>query len=59
MDRALGGLVLARVPASPVQGLYSFGPRYYNFPYFCMAFGLEKLDLIDKNDWGVICSRCC
>ena len=43
MHRALNGWMLARAPASPAQGLHHHGPRYFNFPYFCMMCGLEKL----------------
>ena len=43
MHRALNGWMLARAPASPAQGLHHHGPRYFNFPYFCSMFGLEKL----------------
>ena len=48
--RALDIRMLARAPASPVQGLHRHGPRYSNFPYFCMAYGLEKLGLVDQNE---------
>ena len=41
--------MLARAPASPFQGLHHDGPRYFNFSYFCMMCGLEKLGLVDKN----------
>ena len=41
--------MLARAPASPAQGLHRHGPRYFNFPYFCMTCGLEKLGLVDQN----------
>ena len=47
--RALDGWMLARVPASPAQGLHSHGPRYSNFPYFCTMCGLEKLEHVDQN----------
>ena len=43
MHRALDDWMLARAPASPVQGLHHHGPRYFNFPYFCTMCGLEKL----------------
>ena len=49
MHRTLGGWVLARAPASPAQGLHHHRPRYFNFPYFCIMCGLEKLRLIDQN----------
>ena len=38
--------MLARAPASPVQGLHHHGPRYFDFPYFCT---IEKLGLVDQN----------
>ena len=41
--------MLARVLASPAQGLHHYGPRYFNFPYFCTMSGLEKLGLQDQN----------
>ena len=41
--------MLARAPASPAQGLHHHGPRYFNFPYFCMMYGLEKLGLVDQD----------
>ena len=49
MHRALGGWMLARAPASPARGLHYHGPRYFNVPYFCMMWGLEKLGLVDQN----------
>ena len=36
-------------PALPAQGLHHHGPRYFNFPYLCMMYGLKKLGLIDQN----------
>ena len=59
MHRALDGWMLARAPASPAQGLHHHGPRHLNFPYFCMMCGLEKLVLLIKTDWSVICPLCC
>ena len=41
--------MLARAPALQAQDLHRHGPRYYNFPCFCMICGLEKLDLGDKT----------
>ena len=42
--------MLARAPASLVQGLHHHGPRYFNFPYFCTKMcDLEKLGLVDQN----------
>ena len=43
--------MLARAPASPAQGLNHHGPRYFNFPYFCIIIcGLERLGLlVDQN----------
>ena len=49
VHRALDGWMLARAPASPAQGLYHHGPRYFIFPYFCTMRGLEKLGLVDQN----------
>ena len=49
MHRALYGWMLARALASPAQGLHHHGPRYFNFPYFCTMFGLEKLGIVDQN----------
>ena len=47
IHRALGGWMLARAPTSPAQGLHHHhGPRYFNFPYFCTMYGLEKLGII-------------
>ena len=45
--------MLARAPASPAQSLHHYGPRYFNFSYFCMMYGLEKLRLVDQNCYGV------
>ena len=41
--------MLARAPASPPKGFPHHGPRYFNFPYFCMTRGLEKIRLVDQN----------
>ena len=49
MHRVLDGWMLARAPTSPAQGLHHHGPRYFNFPYFCTMFDLEKLGLVDLN----------
>ena len=38
-----------KTPASPSQGLHHHGPRCFNFPYFCMTCGLEKLELLHQN----------
>ena len=46
IHRALDGWMLARAPASSVQGLHHHGPRYFNFPYFCTMCGLEKLGIL-------------
>ena len=59
MYKALDGWMLARAPASPAQGLHHHGPRYFNFPYFCTMCDFEKLGLVIKTDWGVICPLCC
>ena len=45
LHRALEGWMLA----SRAQGLHHYGPRYFNFPYFCTMCGLEKLGLVDQN----------
>ena len=50
MHRASNGWMLARAPASSAQGLHHHGPRYFNFPYFCITCGLEKLGLVDENE---------
>ena len=47
--RALDGWMLARAPASPAQGLYHHGPRYFNFSNFCTMCGFEKRELVDQN----------
>ena len=45
MQRALDGwMLLARAPASPVQGLHRHGPQYFNF-----LGGLRNLGLFDQN----------
>ena len=50
MYRALAGWMLTRAPASPAQGLHHHGPpRYFDFPYFCMTCGLDKLKKFDQN----------
>ena len=49
MHRALVGWMLVRAPASTAQGLHHHGPRYFDFPYFCMTCGLEKLGFVDQN----------
>ena len=48
MHKALDGWVLARRPAAPAQGLHHES-RYFNFSYFCMMCGLEKLGRFDQN----------
>ena len=55
---ALDGWMLARAPASPAQGLHHHGPRYFNFPHFCMMC-LRNLELLIKTGWSVICPLCC
>ena len=58
MHRALDGWMLARAPASPVQGLHHHGPRYFILPYFCTMCGLEKLGiLLIKTGWNVLFVR--
>ena len=49
MHRALDGWMLFRAQASPAQGLHRHGARHFNFTYFCMTCGLEKLGLVDQN----------
>ena len=49
MHRALDGWKLVREPASPAQGLYHHGTRYFNFRHFCIMCDLEKLGLVDQN----------
>ena len=49
MHRAPDGWMLARAPAPPAQGLHHYGPRYFNFRYFCTMCGLENLGLVDQN----------
>ena len=49
MHGASNGWMLARAPASSAQGLNHHGPRYFNFTYFCLMCGLEKLGLVDQN----------
>ena len=49
VHKALGGWMLARALALPGQGLHHHGPRYFNFLYFCMMCGLEKIGLVDQN----------
>ena len=41
--------MLTRALASPAQGLHHLEPRYFNFHYFCMTCGLDKLGLVDQN----------
>ena len=41
--------MLSRALASSAQGFHHHGPRRFNFPYFCMACGLEKLGFVDKK----------
>ena len=50
MHRALDDWVLTRTPPSPAQGLHNHGPRYFNFPYFCIYVALRNLDLLIKTD---------
>ena len=45
MHRDLDRWMLVRAPASPAQAPHRHGPRCDNFPYLCMALGLEKLGL--------------
>ena len=59
VHRALDGRMMARAPASPAQGLHYHGPQYFIFPYFCTMCGLEKLGLVIKPGWSVICPFCC
>ena len=59
MHRALNGWMLARAPASPAQGRQHYGPLYFKFPYFVRCVALEKLGLLIKTGWSVICQLCC
>ena len=59
MHRVLDGWMLARAPASPAQGLYHHGPRYFIFSYFCTMCGLEKLGLVNQNFLERNCPFCC
>ena len=56
MHRALYGWMLTRAPASPAQDLHHYGPRYFNFSYFCTMCGLEKLGIVDQNLVGTYLS---
>ena len=49
MHRALDGWMLACAPASPDHGFHRHGPRYFNFLYFRVMCGLEKLGLVYQN----------
>ena len=59
MHKALDGWMLARTPASPAQGHHRHRPWDFNFPYFCMMCGLEKLGIVDQNWLERICPICC
>ena len=41
--------MLACAPASTAQGFHHNGPRYFNFTYFCIRCGREKLGLVNQN----------
>ena len=49
MFRAMDGWLLARTPASPAEGFHHHGPIGFNFPYYCIMCGLEKLGLVGRN----------
>ena len=49
MYRTFDGWVMGRARVSLAQGPPRHGPRYFNFPYFCMTCGLGKLEPIDQN----------
>ena len=53
MHRALDGWMLARPPASPAQGLYHHGPRYFNFLIFVRCVALRNLGIVDQTGWNV------
>ena len=55
MHRALDDCMWVGAPTSLALGLHHHGSRHSNFPYFCMMYGLEKLRLLIKTDWSVIC----
>ena len=49
MYKALDSWILTRAPASLAEDLHHHEPRYYIFPYFCLACDLEKLGLVDET----------
>ena len=59
MHKVLDGWMLARAPASPVQGLHHHGPRYFNFLTFAQCVALRNLDLLIKTGSSVIFPVCC
>ena len=46
---ALNCWVLARASALPPQGPHHLEPRYFNFLYFYLACGHERLGLVDQT----------
>ena len=48
MHRALDGWMLARALASPAQGLYHYGPRYFSFLISVQCVAMRNLDLLIK-----------
>ena len=59
MHRALGGWMLARVPASPAQGLRHHGLGISFFLIFVRCLALRSLDCLIKTDYSAICPICC
>ena len=59
MHRTLDDWMIAHAPAVPALDLHHHGPRYFNFPYFCVMCGLGKQGLLIKIDWSVVCPLCC
>ena len=53
MHRALDGWMLARAPASPVQGLHHHGRRYFIFLISVQCVALRNLDLLIKTGWSI------
>ena len=41
--------MLTRAPTIPAQGLHHHGPRDFDFAFFDMKPGLEKIELVAEN----------
>ena len=54
MHRALDGWMLARAPASPVQGLHHHVLSISFFLISVQSVALRNLDLLFKTGWSVI-----